>query len=409
MNATWLKRGALIAFVLLGAAGFVYALAPKLVLVDTGAIAKAPMRVTVDEEGETRIREVYVVSAPIGGKVLRAPREIGDTVEQGKSLVAVIRPGDPGFHDVRTRRELRAAVAAAKATVTLADSEVRRARSELQFAESDLARAKRLSTRGTISQRALEKAVLDVDTGRAALAQSLATLELRKRELESAEAKLIGPEQPPAATDDERSCCVEVRAPVSGRVLKIHHESEQIIAAGANLLEIGDPHDLEIVVDLLSTDAVKVREGAPAHIEGWGGPGILNATVRRVDPAGFTKVSALGIEEQRVNTILDITDPKEKWARLGHDFRVFVRITVWSAEDALAVPLSALFRHGADWAVFRVEDGVARLVKLQLGERNTRNAQVLSGLEEGDRVVLHPSDRVADGVSIEQRRQETAP
>lgn len=402
MNGIWIKRGLLAILALLAVAGFIYALMPQPVLVDMSTIGRNALKVTVDEEGETRIREIYVVSAPITGKIQRSPREVGDEVIKDQTLVSVIQPEDPSFHDIRTRRELEAAVAAAEASIIHTQSQIRRAESELEFAKSDLKRARSLAERGTISARTLEKAALEVDVREAGLSQAKASLELRKRELESAKAKLIGPEQKDFA-DTGASCCVEVRAPENGRVLKIHHESEQIVRAGEQLLEIGDPNDLEIVVDLLSTDAVKVSEGAEAMIEGWGGKGVLNARVRRVDPAGFTKVSALGIEEQRVNTILDLTDEKEKWADLGHDFRVFVRITVWSSDDALTVPLSALFRRGDNWAVFRVVEGRAQLARVDIGQRNTENAELLSGLEADDVVVLHPSDRVADGVRVEER------
>lgn len=408
MNGKWIKRGLLLGLLLAIAAGFFYALAPKPILVDTAVISRHPLKVTVDEEGETRIREIYVVSAPIGGKVRRSPREVGDEAIMDKTLVAVIQPEDPSFLDIRTRRELEATVAAAAASIVLTQSEIRRAKSELEFARSDLKRANSLAGRGTISQRTLEKAALEVQVREAGVAEAEANLELRKRQLDSAKAKLIGPEQP-NAVDTGSSCCVEVRAPENGLVLKIHSESEQIVQSGAPLLEIGDPHDLEIVVDLLSTDAVKVKPGAEAQIEGWGGPGILKATVRRVDPAGFTKVSALGIEEQRVNTILDIVDDNGKWTELGHDFRVFVRITVWSSPDTLTVPLSALFRRGQDWAVFRAENGGARLTKVEVGQRNTEMAELLSGLSEGDRVVLHPSDKVDDGVALERRGANASP
>lgn len=402
MNTIWIKRALLVGLALLALAGFVYALMPQPVLVDTATIRNSALKVTVDEEGETRIREVYVVSAPIGGKVLRAPREVGDEVLMDKTLVAVIQPGDPEFLDVRKRRELRAAVSAGDAAVSLTEAQIQRAESELEFAQSDLRRARQLAERGTVSKRTLEKAAMEVEVLQAQLAQARANLQLRLRELESAKARLIGPEDLVTA-EAERSCCVEVRAPVDGKVLRIDKESEQIVGAGEPLLRIGNPKDLEIVVDLLSTDAVKVSEGATATIEGWGGKGVLNAVVRRVDPAGFTKVSALGIEEQRVNTILDLTDEKGKWTDLGHDFRVFVRITVWSSSDTLTVPLSALFRQGNEWAVFSVAEGRARLVRVEIGQRNTENAQLLSGLKAGDVVVLHPSDRVADGVRIEER------
>jgi HlyD family secretion protein len=405
MNGLWIKRAIYGAITLVVAGVFVYALLPSPVLVDTAVIKRGPMTVTVDEEGETRIREIYIVSAPIDGKVLRSPREIGDAVEKNKTLLAVIQPGDPSFLDIRTRRELEAVVAAAEASVVLTEAEIDRAESELEFAQSDLKRAKSLAERGTISERTLEKAALDVQTRQASLAQARANLILRKRQLDSAKARLIGPEQTTQRIESG-SCCVEVKAPVNGRVLQIDKESEQVVKAGEPLLRIGDPTDIEIVTDLLSTDAVKVKTGADAVIEGWGGTKPLKARVRRIDPAGFTKVSALGIEEQRVNTILDLTDPKDELPPLGHDFRVFVRITVWSADNTVRVPLGALFRQGNNWAVFRAVDGIARLTPVEIGQRNTKTAQVLSGIEPGMRVILHPSDRVSDGTKVEERTED---
>lgn len=403
MTGTWIKR-ALIGLLAIAAIGaFVYALSPKPVLVDTAVLERGPLKVTVDEEGETRIREIYVVSAPIDGKVLRSPREVGDVVIKDKTLLAVIEPGDPSIHDIRTRRELEAVVAASEAAIVLTRSEIDRAESELEFAQSDLKRAKSLAERGTISERTLQKAALEVQVRQASLAQARANLILRQRELDSAKAKLIGPGERKASKADG-TCCVEVYAPVDGRVLRIDRESEQVVKAGEPLLQIGDPKDLEIVVDLLSTDAVKVKAGAEASIEGWGGPMPLKAKVRRVDPAGFTKVSALGIEEQRVNTILDLTSARKDLPALGHDFRVFVRITVWSSQDALKVPLGALFRHKNQWAVFRVIDGKAHLTPVEIGQRNTHMAEVLDGLEAGTRVILHPSDRVSDQTAVEERR-----
>ncbi|RMF03255.1 MAG: HlyD family efflux transporter periplasmic adaptor subunit, partial [Alphaproteobacteria bacterium] len=280
MNVPWIKRltgGAL----LLAAAGlFVYALLPQPVLVDVETVSRGELRVTVDEEGETRIREIYVVSSPIDGKVLRSPREVGDAVKKDETIVAIIEPAEPSFLDVRRRRELEAAVAAARAAVRLAESEVRRAKSELKFAEKDLARTRALAERGTVSQRTLEKAELEVEVRRAALAEAIATLELREKELESAKARLIGPQDRDVIASEE-SCCIEVRAPIDGVVLRIDRESEQVVKAGDPLLQIGDPRDLEIVVDLLSTDAVKVKPGADAVVEGWGGREPLRARVRR--------------------------------------------------------------------------------------------------------------------------------
>jgi HlyD family secretion protein len=403
MTSIWIKRSLGIAALAAAIGALVYALLPQPVAVDSAVIARGAMRVTVDEEGKTRIREIYRISAPIAGKVQRSPRKVGDDVIAGETLVAVIRPNDPPFLDRRTRQELEAAVSAARAAIAHAETEVRKARTELKFAESDFERSKSLSRTNVISERAMERSALDVDVRKDALAAADANLDLRRRELDSARARLIGPEDTGVYAIDPPSCCVEVHAPVSGRVLKIVTESEQVVQAGALLLEVGDPKDLEIVVELLSSDAVKVTAGNDATIDDWGNERSLKARVRRVEPSGFTKVSALGIEEQRVNVVLDIVEPPEAWTELGHDFRVFARIAVWQSEEVLRVPLGALFRSGSAWSVFRIEDGRARLVPVEIGQRNAEMAEVTGGLGEGDRVVLHPSDRVGDGVAVEER------
>lgn len=391
-------------FALLLGAGVIaviaWALWPQPVPVDVATIGKGPLEVVVEDEGITRIREVYTVSAPIGGKMLRAEREVGDRVVAGKTVVAVIEPTDPTFLDVRTQRVNEAAVEAAQAAVDLAEAQIKQARSQLEFAQGDLRRAEELAARQTISARALEKAKLDVTSAEAAVASAVATLEVRRRELESARARLIQPGDPATRS---ASCCIEVRSPIDGLVLRIVAESEQVVPAGAPLIELGDPNDLEIVVDFLSRDAVRIVPGAPARIESWGGETALNARVRRIDPTGFTKVSALGIEEQRVKVLLDFTDPAEKWRQFGHGYRIVARVAVWRGDDVLLVPLGALFRQGENWAVFVVADGRARQRLVGIGERNLRAARVLDGLEPGDEVVLHPSDRVHDGVRVQPR------
>jgi HlyD family secretion protein len=202
---------------------------------------------------------------------------------------------------------------------------------------------------------------------------------------------------------DSGQCCVQVRAPVSGRVLRLHQESEAVIVAGSRLVETGDPADIEIVVDLLSRDAVRASPGDAARIERWGGEGVLNGRVRRIEPFGVTKVSALGIEEQRVNVIIDLTDPRERWERLGHGYQIAAQIILWHGETVLQAPLSALFRRGEEWAVFRVESGRAQIRTVAIGRTNRRAAQVLDGLDAGDRLVAHPSDRIRDGIRIAPR------
>ncbi|NJO31878.1 MAG: HlyD family efflux transporter periplasmic adaptor subunit [Rhodospirillales bacterium] len=375
-----------------------WALWPKAIAVDVARIARGPILITVEDEGKSRIKDLYTVSTPITGKVVRLSLEAGDHVKKDMTTIAVIEPMAPAFLDVRTHRELEAHAEAAKAGVALAEAEANQAQAELAFAQSELVRATSLSRTKTISERALERARIDVETRQASLARAKAGLEVRKRELESARARLIAPEE---AWNGEvpTGCCVTVKAPVSGRVLRVMQESERVIAAGTPLIEIGDLKNLEFVVDLLSADAVKVADGAGAIIDGWGGPP-LDAKVTRIEPAGFTKVSALGIEEQRVRTILQLRGAAEVASKLGHEYRILVRISVYEIASALRVPISALFRRGDQWAVYIVENGRTRSSAVQVGYRNGQFAEVLGGLAEGKLVVLHPSDRVHEGTRV---------
>lgn len=367
------------------------------------------MAVTIDEEARTRVRHVYTVTAPVAGKVLRISRpdghdetslHVGDEVVAAKTIVAVIQPVTPGLLDVRSRAELEAALVAASAVVTLAEAEIRRIEAAVSFARTELSRAEGLARRNTISARDLEKARFDLETVEAQLATAKAQLEVRRREQAVASARLLESSGTDSSTN--QGCCVQVRAPVNGRVLRIIQEDEAVVQAGAPLIEIGDPEDLEIVADFLSTEVVQINTGAAVLIDGWGGPA-LRGRVKRVDPAGFVKVSALGIEEQRVGAVIDLVDPPQSWSRLGHDFRVIVHIAIWESEDALAIPVSALFRRGDDWAVFAVKDGRARATVVRTGQRNSKIVEVLSGLSSGDPVVLHPSDRVAEGTAVAER------
>ena len=403
MSGKWPKRiGALIVVAVL-VAGTVYALWPRPVSVDVAIIDRGGIEVTVDEEGIARIRDVFVVSAPIPGRLDRLPVHLGDRVYVNATEVASIRPTAPAFLDVRTRREFEAAAAAARAAVDLAKARLDGAVASLRMAEADLERADRLAKGGTISLRAFEQATTTVDTARALVSQSRAELQLRQSELESANARLIEPDESinPLTT----SCCLAVRAPVNGIVLRLVSESEQVVAAGTPLVEIGNPREMEVVVHLLSADAVSIPPGTPATIDGWGGQ-VLSAKVRRIDPAAYTKVSALGIEEQRVDATLDLVDPYEDRKELGHGFRVMAHIAIWQADDVIRVPLGALFRRGSEWTVYRMVDGRAVATAVDIDHRNDQFAEVLSGLAAGDAVVLHPSDLVTEGVSLTAREDE---
>lgn len=390
-----LRRLITILVLIAAAAAVAWALWPQPVAVETTQIARQDIAITIEEEAKSRIRAVFTVSAPIAGQMLRVNLNAGDAVIKDESIVASIQPAGPGLLDARARRVAEAAVEAARAAVDFAAAEVRQAEAQLAFATEELTRATMLVRRGTISARAYDKAKLDEETATAALQSANASLRVRQRELERAEAALIEG----SSGGGNGTCCVEVRAPVSGRVLRVLTQSEQVVQAGTPMVEIGDPADIEIVSELLSRDAVRITPGAAAIIDGWGGPP-LAARVTRIDPSAVTKVSALGIEEQRVSTILRLDGDPAQWASLGHGFRVVVHISLLRVDQAVAVPIGALFRKGADWAVYVVAGGKARLRTLEIGARNTEHAEVLAGLTEGDVVILHPSDLVEDGVAV---------
>jgi HlyD family secretion protein len=401
----WVKRIALAVVLVAIAAAALYALMPNPVGADVARIDRGPIEVTIDEEGVARIRDVYRISAPVGGQLERFPLEVGDPVRRGTTVVAAIRPSAPAFLDVRSRRELEAAARAAEAAVSLAAAEVSRTEAQLRLAEADLERAVRLSRSGTISARAMDEAVSGEQTARAQVDQAQANLELRRSESASAQARLMQPGE--AGEVDAETCCVQIEAPVDGAVLAVHAESAQVISAGALIAEVGDPKNLEIVVDVLSSDAVRVARGAPARIEDWGGEQALAARVRTVEPSAFTKISALGIEEQRVNIVLDPVEPDAPgWDRLGHGFRAYVRVRVWLGDNVVRVPLAALFRRGEDWAAFRVVDGEAVLTLVRIDHRNALHAEIVEGLAEDDVVILHPSDEIEAGVSVAARRTD---
>ncbi len=401
MILLWSKRLLGLGVVIGLAVAAYYALQPKPVLVDTGQVDRGLIEVTINEDGVTRIEDVFEVSAPITGTLERLGFEVGDLVEKGQKI-AVVRPVDPPMRDARTRRELEAAIKAARAGVRLGEAEVARAEAAVRFSALDLARQETLAKQRIISERVLQQAELEIDTRNAQLRQAKANLEFRKRELESAQARYL---EPSAVLKNrpEEECCVEIIAPSNGAVLKMFSESERVVQAGTKLLEIGDRSKLEIVADLLSEDAVRAKAGDLVWVENWGGAEKLKAKVKRIDPSGFLKVSALGIEEQRVNAIIQITEPRKNWVRLGHDFRVYVRIVTWREEEAVRVPVSALFRRASEWAAFVVEDGRAVERKVEIGHRSESHAEVLSGLEEGLNVVLHPSDRLSDQHAVEMR------
>ncbi len=397
-NSRIIFWGALIAAL---AVGLWVSFKPRAVAVDLAEIQRGALVVTVSEEGETRIKDIFSVSSPLRGRALRIEIEEGDEVVAGETVVAEIEPIDPEFLDARSEAEARAAVEASRAALALAEAERVEAKAELDFATAELARMRRLRESRTISERALEDAERLYKTREAAVSTAEAAVRMRQFDLEASEVRLLGPEE---ALNRIGACaCVPIRAPVDGRVLRVLHESEGVVEPGAPLIEIGDPAQLEILVDYLSSDAVRIERGQRVLIDEWGGDETLNGVVRRVEPSGFTKVSALGIEEQRVNVIIDLTDPSDLWARLGHGFEVVARVVLWEDEDALKAPLTALFRNGGGWSVFVVEDGKAALRKIEIGRRTDLEAEIVSGLTEGEIVVRYPNDQIVEGTLVSQR------
>jgi HlyD family secretion protein len=367
--------------------------------VDVARATFGDMAVTVSSEGKTRVKEEYEVTAPLAGRQLRVTLKAGDPVVANQTVVATIEPPPPQFNDVRSRAELEAKTRAAESALAQARADLSRSRAQLGFAESDVNRYKDLAARGAEPRRSMDQYTLEAESRRAAVQIAENAVEQKTSELEQTTASLIDPSTMGAA-DGRRA--VAVHSPVSGVVLNVHKESETVVQPGQTILSVGDPQQIEVMLEMLSEDAVKVQEGAPATLDGWGGAP-LHMRVRRIEPYGYTKISALGIEEQRVHVLLDFTDPPEKWASLGHGFRVVGKVQIWEGKHVLRLPMGALFRDGARWAVYTLDDGKARLRNVQLGHLNDTEAEVLGGVSEGDQVILHPSDRIGDGVPVRPR------
>lgn len=385
------------------AGGMVWALWPRPLPVDLAPVTVGPMQGVIAAQGVTRVREPYAVTAPITGTALRSPVAVGDAVVAGQTEVAVIRPADPTLMDARSRALAEAAVDEAEAAVTLAQTNLRRAETELFHAAQNLERGQTLAERGTISRQSMEDIEAAYQTADQALASARAQLDLNRAALARAQAQLVGPETVIQPGAEAGACCVRILAPGDGLVLDVTDQSARLVQAGSPLLLIGDLDDLEIELDLLSSDAVRVPSGARALVERWGGDAVLEARLRRIEPAAFTRVSALGIEEQRVRLRLDLLTPPEGRPGLGDGFRVHVRLIVWEADGLLRLPQAALFRQGEGWAVFAEEGGRARLTPVHIGRQAEGQAEVLEGLTEGARVVLYPATALVDGTAIVQR------
>lgn len=374
---------------------------PRAIAVDLAQAAHGPLQVTISDEGETRVRDMFVISAPTSGFMRRVDLEPGDKVIAARTVIARIDPADPTLLDARTLATARAAVDAAAFARKSAQAELSRARAEAEYAANELQRAQTLSVDNAISKSSLDAARRQANAATAQLEQAQANVKVRESEYERARAQLSIPERG-AQNSGAAADAVLVRAPVNGLVLRVLARSESFVQSGTPLVELGNARDLEIKVDLLSADAVQVEPGQRVLIESWGGP-LLTGKVRQVEPFGFTKVSALGIEEQRVRVIIDFTEPPERYRQLGHGYRVEPKIVIWEAKQALQVPLSSLFRDRQEWAVFAVKNHRAELRHVTIGHQDGLSAEILAGLQPGEWVVAYPDDRIAPGVRLQQR------
>jgi HlyD family secretion protein len=377
----------------------VYGFMPRPVPVDIAKAARGPLTVTLEEEGRTRVKDRFVISAPVSGFMRRIELDVGDHVEKGQ-VVVEIEPLRPAVLDPRSRAEAEAVVLAAEAALQAAENNARAALAGAEYTKSNLKRIKKLFGDGYTSKDALELAESEAKRAEANRLSAEAAVNVARFELDRARAAL---QYSVAEGISNHGRIVAIHAPINGRVLKIHRESEGVVSSGEPLTDIGDPGKLEVKVEVLSADAVQIKTGTTVFFERWGGDIALSGKVRVIEPAGFTKISALGVEEQRVLVVADIISPPESWQRLGDGYRVDARFIIWEGKDVLQVPAGALFRKDKDWAVFVVENKRAHLREVGIGHRTGLAAEIVSGLKDGDMVIVHPDETVTDGVRVKQR------
>ena len=391
--ARWLLGGAVVAIV---AGVLAMLLAPRPVAVDAEAARKGPIAETVADQGVARVRQAFVVSAPVSGRLDRLPLEVGDAVVAGKTVVAQLRPAASTFLDPRTRAQAQAAIAAAKSALAQAQAQRGQLNAEAVRSAGELARQRTLAAKGFASAQALENAQAAFDASHESVRAADAMIRARRADVVAAQSALTGPEA-------ERAGEIAVTSPASGVVTALLQQSERDVAAGTPLIQVGVTRGLEAQIEFLSQDAVKIHPGQKAEIYDWGGPAPIPAEVRLVEPQGFTKVSALGVEEQRTLVMLQFTGPASGWAGLAPGYRVWGRVYLRQAPDALKAPLGSLVRKDGGWAVFRIGGGRAHLTPVTVGAMTDREAEILDGLKAGDRLVVFPSDQVRDGVRVRER------
>lgn len=383
-----------------------YGLREQPVPVEVATVGRAPLRVTIEEEGKTRVTDRFVVSAPVAGFARRIHLDVGDAVKRGQ-LIVLLEPQAQrsAVLDARTRAEGEARVNQAEASRAEAESRIAAARADVTYWEGQFARVEKLQRSGDLARETYDKALADKRRAEAALVSAERAVVVARAEVDAARAALM---QPTKVDLRPKGDLVPVNAPVAGRVLRVVRKSEGPVNAGDALVELANARALEVEVEVLSADAVRISPGTEVLLERWGGEKPLEGKVRTVEPTAFTKVSALGVEEQRVLVIADITSPEEEWQRLGDGYRVEASFVIWKADDVLQVPASALFRHNGGWAAFVMQDGRARRREIKMGQRNGLAAQILEGLEVGEVVVRHPDDTIEENTLLEVRNIGTS-
>ena len=380
-----------------------YAFAPPAAEVDLATVTRGKLEVTVNEDGKTRIKERYVVSTPLAGELLRVDLHAGDPVQAGETLLAVIEPGDPSLLDVRAKAEAEARVKTAEARQLHARTQLDRARATKTYAQTEHDRAERLLPKKAVTEEAYSSAVHLLRTATEDERAAEFAVRIADFELQQAQAALTRT-QP---SDQSPVGSFEIRSPVNGEVLRVFQESAAMLPGGTRLMELGDRTDLEVEIDVLSSDGVRIPIGAKVYLDHWGSTRPLLARVRVVEPQAFLKVSALGVEEQRVNVIADFVDPPGARERLGDAYRIEARIVIWEGENVLKVNAGALFRKRGGWAVYRIVNGRAKLTDVEVGRTSGIETEIIAGLDENDQLVAYPSDQVRDGVRVTPRPDAT--
>lgn len=380
-----------------------WAYRPSPVRVSVAQVTRGALQVVVREDGQTRIRERYVVTPPVTGYVQRLELHVGDPVDAGQVLFT-LEPLPPTTLDARARADARARVARAGAALQATEADAQAAAAAAAYAVQEQGRLRPLFDTGQVSKTQYDRVAMEADRASAALRVARAAIDVARYEKESAETALRY-----SVGDRANDAPVQVRAPVKGVVLEVQREDEGVVTAGQPIMTIGDPRSLEIGVDVLSADAVRIRPGMAMQLDRWGDDVRLAGRVRTVDPTAFTKVSALGVEEQRVKVVGDLVTPPEQWSALGDAYRVEAGFVLWESEDVLRVPHSSLFRSGDGWAVYAVADGRAVVRPVEVGHLGLLHAEVVSGLDERQVIVTYPDDQLEDGTPVEIREHETGP